>query len=69
MTREKIATRQKVAGVILQCPICGHNDFWTRKTQLNKAGVTLISFERSSQAADNYVCDSCGFVLWFLQKK
>jgi hypothetical protein len=35
---------------------------------MNTKGATLFGWEWLNKAADNYVCDSCGYVVWFLEK-
>ena len=69
MIKEKIAGKHKIAGKILECPICNNSEFWTRKTLMNTPGMTLFNIEWANKSADNYVCDSCGHILWFLNKK
>lgn len=68
MAKEKIISKHKIAGNILQCPICGHDEFWTRKTLMNTPGLTFFGLEWANRASTNYVCNSCGHVLWFLSK-
>jgi hypothetical protein len=68
MAKEKTISRHRVAGVILKCPICENNEFWTRKTLMNTPGLTFLSLDWANRNADNYVCSSCGHVLWFLNK-
>ena len=66
MAKEKIIGKQKIAGNILECSICGHNEFWTRNTLMNTPGLTFFGLEWANKTAVNYVCNSCGYVLWFL---
>ena len=40
----------------------------TRTTLMNTKGVTFFGLEWANKAANNYVCDRCGYVLWFLDK-
>lgn len=69
MTKEKIVGKHKVAGNILECPICRSDEFWTRRTLMNTPGMTLAGIEWANKSADNYVCNSCGHVLWFINTK
>jgi ribosomal protein S27AE len=48
------------------CPICGSDKFWHRTTLMNTAGATFFGFDWANKEADNLVCGSCGYVLWFL---
>lgn len=66
MARPKITGKHKIAGTILECPICKNDEFWTRKTLMNTVGLTLFSLDWANKSATNYVCNSCGHVLWFL---
>ena len=66
MAKEKIIGRHKIAGNILECPVCGHSEFWLRKTLMNTPGLTFFGLEWANKTASNYVCNSCGHVLWFL---
>ncbi|MDW7674134.1 MAG: hypothetical protein SCK28_06310 [Bacillota bacterium] len=58
----------EVNGNTLICPICGYNEFWTRTTLMNTRGATFFGFDWANQEATNYVCNKCGYVLWFLEK-
>jgi len=51
----------------LVCPICGHDQFWKRQTLLNTPGMTFFGIEWANKQADNYVCNSCGHILWFMK--
>jgi predicted RNA-binding Zn-ribbon protein involved in translation (DUF1610 family) len=66
MAKEKIIGKHKISGNILECPVCGHNEFWTRRTLMNTPGLTFFGLEWANKTATNYVCNSCGHVLWFL---
>lgn len=64
----KEAQSIKVFDTVLKCQICGYDKFWHRETLMNTAGATFLGFDWANKAADNYVCDKCGYVHWFLQK-
>lgn len=51
----------------LTCAVCGHDKFWTRKTLMNTPGVTFLGFDWANKQAENYVCNHCGYVMWFLR--
>lgn len=59
----------EVKGHRLTCPICGQNRFWTRKTLMNTNAMTFFGLDWANKRADNYICDDCGYVLWFLTDK
>ena len=59
---------REVKGYKLSCPVCGHNKFWTRQTLMNTRGLTFFNLDWANQSADNYICDNCGYVMWFLEK-
>lgn len=52
----------------IACPMCGHDRFWTRQTLMNSRGATFLGFDWANRTASNFVCDQCGYVLWFLNK-
>ncbi|KAB3532104.1 hypothetical protein [Alkaliphilus serpentinus] len=64
----KEAKSIEVLGNLLKCQVCGHDQFWHRETLMNTAGASFLGFDWANKAADNYVCDQCGYVHWFLSK-
>ncbi|MBO8128533.1 MAG: hypothetical protein H0Z39_04945 [Peptococcaceae bacterium] len=56
-----------IAGQKLQCPVCGHREFWHRTTLMNTRLATFVGFDWANQEADNFVCGRCGYVLWFME--
>lgn len=63
----KVEVKQHVVhGKALQCMHCGHDRFWTRTTLMNTKGVSFLGLDWANKEADNYVCDLCGYVHWFL---
>lgn len=66
MAKEKIIIKRKVAGNILECQVCRHNEFWTRQTLMNTVGLTFFNLDWANKEATNYVCSNCGYVMWFL---
>lgn len=55
-----------VMGHRLVCTVCGHDLFWKRRTLMNTPGATFWGVEWANRQAENYVCNRCGFVMWFL---
>jgi predicted RNA-binding Zn-ribbon protein involved in translation (DUF1610 family) len=64
--KSKEPNSYKVNGINLVCPICGHNQFLARETLMNTPGMTIMGIEWANKAAQNYICDDCGYVLWFM---
>ena len=58
----------RVNGKQISCPICDHNIFWKRKTLLNTSVLTMLGFDWANKEAQNFICDECGHILWFLEK-
>ena len=52
----------------LKCNICGHDQFWSRKTLMNTPWTTFFGFDWANKPAKNYVCDKCGYIHWFMPK-
>lgn len=63
------ACPRTVAGNDLRCPVCGHDTFWKRRTLMNTPGMTFFGVEWANRQAENFVCDRCGHVLWFLREE
>ena len=57
-----------IDGREIQCPMCQYNRFWTRRTLMNSRGASFFNFDWANKAADNYICERCGHVLWFLRR-
>ncbi len=57
-----------VEGRAVPCPVCGHDRFWTRRTVLSGRGLAIFNLEWAGSEAENYVCDRCGHVLWFIRR-
>ncbi len=66
--KDLAAREYEVNGYKLECPVCKHNKFWTRDTLMNTPGMSFFGFDWANRSADNYVCDRCGNVLWFVEK-
>ncbi|RJQ08071.1 MAG: hypothetical protein C4551_05895 [Bacillota bacterium] len=56
----------EVAGHRLVCPICGADRFTQGRSLLNTRGLTFLRLDWANREADNYICASCGHILWFL---
>ena len=58
----------EVAGKLLTCRICGHDEFERREGQLNTAVASFFNFDWANTSALCFVCDKCGYIHWFLPK-
>jgi C4-type Zn-finger protein len=63
------AQKVSVEGITLACPICKHDMFLTRQTLMNTPAATFFGLDWANRQATNHVCDKCGHVLWFLDKR
>lgn len=68
MAKNIEAKEISVQGNKLECPICKNDKFWPKETLMNTPGLTFFGLEWANKAATNYICDSCGYVYWFLNK-
>lgn len=57
-----------INGREVPCPMCGHDRFWTRKTLMNSRGASFLNFDWANKAAENYICEECGYVFWFMRR-
>lgn len=60
------ASKRMIKGKYLKCQICGHDRFWKRRTLLNTPGLTFFGWEWANRRAENFICNSCGYMFWFL---
>lgn len=52
----------------LVCPVCGHTNFYTRKSLLNTRGLTFFNLDWANRDAMNHICESCGYIYWFFNR-
>lgn len=57
----------EVAGRVLTCVVCGHDRFQHRRAQLHSGIATFFGVEWMGANAECYVCESCGYVHWFVR--
>lgn len=69
MPKKQEAKPREVKGNKLVCPVCGHKEFWTRRSLLNTTGLTFLGLDWANRSAQNYVCNHCGHIIWFLNQK
>lgn len=48
--------------------ICKNDNFWERKTLMNTKGVTFFNLDWANKSAQNYICDNCGYLHWYLKQ-
>ncbi|KYP79243.1 hypothetical protein [Ferroacidibacillus organovorans] len=65
--KKQSAERYTIKDHELHCPICSHDHFYTRHTLMGTAGKSLFDVNWMNPEADNYICEQCGYVLWFLE--
>ena len=61
--------KKVINGIQLKCPVCKHDKFWNRKSLLNTAAATFFGVEWANKEAQNYICNQCGYIYWFLRDK
>lgn len=58
----------EVSGHRLVCPICASETFVERRSLLNTRGFTFFGLDWANRAAVNYICATCGYIMWFLSE-
>lgn len=56
-----------VNGKQLECLICGGTHFTIGKSLLNTRGMAFLNLEWANSEAINYICEECGYILWFME--
>ena len=64
--KQKTVEERFIRGKKLLCQVCGHDRFWTRETLMNTPGMTIMGLDWANKTATNYICDSCGHIMWFM---
>ncbi len=68
MSNTLSAKQQIVKGNKLCCPVCKNDTFWEKETLMNTKKMTFFKLDWLNKKAQNYICNNCGHVLWFLNK-
>lgn len=55
-----------IHGIPLNCVVCGGTEFKQRTAQLHSAAATFFGFEWTGPSAECYICQSCGYLHWFM---
>ena len=66
MSKKPESKERIVKGNKLECSICKNTKFYARETLMNTPGMTFFGLDWANKTAENYICDNCGFVHWFL---
>ena len=69
MTQTPTSKQQTIKGKKLTCTVCSNDTFWERETLMNTAKMSFFNLDWLNKKAKNYICDNCGHVLWFMNKK
>jgi len=62
------ASQKTIKGKKLECHHCNHDTFWERETLMNTPGMTFFKLDWANKRAQNYICNNCGYVHWFMNK-
>lgn len=62
------AKQRHIKGHKLQCTVCNNDTFWAKKTLMNTPKMTFIKLDWANKSAQNYICNNCGYVNWFMNK-
>jgi len=66
---KKLEVKERIIkGNKLVCSVCKNDTFWARETLMNTVGMTIMKLDWANKKAQNYICDNCGYVHWFLSK-
>ncbi len=68
MSRNQETNQVRVKGKKLECHHCNNDTFWKRETLMNTPGMTFFKLDWANKRAQNYICDNCGYVHWFMNK-
>ena len=64
-----LQSKQRVIkGNKLECCVCKHDKFLFRETLMNTLKMTFFKLDLANKKAQNYICDNCGNVHWFMNK-
>ena len=66
---KKLSSKEIVIrGNKLECHVCKHDKFIHRETLMNTPKMTFFKLDWANKKAENYICNNCGFVHWFMNK-
>ena len=68
MAKQLESKTRIIKGHKLECIVCNHDKFWARETLMNTPKMTFFKLDWANKRAQNYICNSCGYVHWFMNK-
>jgi len=68
MDQDGIVKDVKIHDTILKCPICHNNEFQTRYSLMNTAGMSFMDLDWLNKESQNFICTKCGYIFWFFEK-
>ena len=68
MTKKIESKERIVQGKKLKCSVCNNDRFWERETLMNTQGMTFFGLDWANKPAQNFICDNCGLVYWFMAR-
>lgn len=66
---DKQAEQKTAGGKTLKCLVCCNDTFFERPAQLNTRMMTFFNLDWANKTAICRVCESCGFIHWFLPRQ
>ena len=63
------AQQVHVLGKPLRCVVCGNDQFYVTRAQLNTALATFFKFDWVNPSADCCICAQCAYIHWFYPQK
>ena len=66
---EVVPEKVIIDGNSIQCRICGHDEFYKRRAQLNTKTATFFNIDWANRSAFCYVCAKCSHIDWFLEEQ
>lgn len=67
MSKNKKAGEYCVKGRKLECPICYHKLFFTRRTLMNTLSMNFFGLNWANKKAPNYIWENCDYEMWFMK--
>ena len=66
MTSNQQSNEVVIKGNKLKCCVCQSDQFTFRETLMNTPAMTFFKLDWANKKAQNYICNHCGFVHWFM---
>ncbi len=55
-----------IKNVKLECTVCSHDEFKSRKAQLNTKVASFLKLDWVNKSAHCHICTNCGHIEWFM---